>query len=177
MLPTLDVFILYEDFGTGLRAKRSLDLLPNRFTGHTPLTTKLWRIELLSDPLLGEQAIVEASAADVMILSVHGRGELPDGVCKWLSGWLSRREKQPCALGVLLDAGDLDQGRKSPVISYMQRVAAAAQADLFYGFSEATVSEMDAAMEEINQRARSSSAVLENMLRRAEPHAWLGINE
>jgi hypothetical protein len=56
----------------------------------------------------------------------------------------------------------------------MQRVAAAG-ADLFYGFSEAPASELDSALEETEQRARRSSSVLDDMLKRVESHRGWGI--
>jgi hypothetical protein len=168
ILPFLNVVILYEDFGTGLRAKRSLDLLPNRLSAKAPWSTKLWRIELLADPVLGEQAAIEAAAADVIILSLHGRSGLPNEVRKWLSGWLAHKESRPYALGVLLDSREGAKGGDNQVIAALKRVAADAGADLFYGFAEAPGEELDTTMEEINQRARSSSTLLEDMLKRTE---------
>ena len=169
ILPFLNVLILYEDFGTGLRAKRSLDLLPKRLAANATLSTKLWRIELLADPLFGEQAALEAAAADVIILSVHGRRGLPDPVRKWLNGWLVHKEPRPYALGVLLDSMEASQGNENPVVASMQRVAADAGADLFYGFAEASDCEFDAALDDINQRVHSSSTLLEDMLKRTPP--------
>lgn len=68
--PVLDVLLLYEDLGTALRAKHSLDLLPVPFITEAGLSTKLWRLDLLSQPLLREQAALEAAAADLIILSL-----------------------------------------------------------------------------------------------------------
>ena len=175
--PLLEVLILYEDFGTGLRAKRSLDLLPPQFPANPKLSTRLWRIELLADPLLCEQAALEAAAADVILLSVHGQSALPTGAQAWLNCWLGHKERRPYALGVLLDAGKVSQGSQNPVIGYMQQMAAKARVDLFYGFSDAPLSELDSALAEINERAHHSSTVLEDMLKRADPHRWWGINE
>ena len=177
LAPQVEVLILYEDFDTGLRAKRSLDFLPDQFPAHAKLSAKLWRTQLLSDPLLGEQAALEAAAAEVIILSVHGRSALPAEVRAWLNRWLGHKRRRPYALGVLLDSGGASEGSGNPVVGYMQAVAAAAGVDLFYGFSEALGRELDLAVEEINERAHRSSTVLENMLSRAEPHRWWGINE
>jgi hypothetical protein len=177
VMPAPDVLILYEDLGTGLRAKHALDLLPDHFPADARCSTKLWRLELLSDPLLAEQAALEAAAADVIIMSVHGRRELPAEARRWLNGWLAHKEPRPYALGVLLDSREVNQGSENPVIRYMEQVACAAGADLFYGFSEAPASELDSALEEIDQRAHRSSAVLEDMLKRVTPHRWWGINE
>jgi hypothetical protein len=174
---SLDVLILYEDYGTGLRAKHSLDFLPAQLPAHAKWSTKLWRSELLSDPVLSEQAAMEAAAADVIILSVHGQSALPEEVRAWLNRWLNQKARRPYALGVLLDAGDVSQGSENPVVAYLQQVALVAGVDLFYGFSEAPLRELDPAMAEINERAHYSSAVIEDMLKRAQPHQRWGINE
>jgi len=173
----LDVIILYEDFGTGLRAKRSLDLLPGHLRANAKLSTRLWRTELLSDPFLCEQAAREAAAADVVILSMHGQGALPVEVQAWLSCWLRHKEKRPYALGVLLDPAEVKQGGENAVVGYMQRLAATAQVDLFYGFSEAPMTQLDPAMEDIDRRAHQSSSLLDDMLKRTDAHRWWGINE
>jgi hypothetical protein len=177
VLPRLDVMILYEDLGTGLRAKRSLDLLPNPLPARAQLSTKLWRIGLLADPLLGEQAALEAAAADVVILSVHGRSALPDDTRAWLRRWLGHKAERPCALGVLLDPEQVSQGSDNPVIAYVQQFAAAAGVDLFYGFSQAPATELDSAMAEINERAHRATTLLEDMLQRTQSHREWGINE
>ncbi len=172
--PFLNVMILYEDFGTGLRAKRSLDLLPEQLRANAKLSTKLWRIELLADPLLSEQAAMEAGAADVIILSVHGQRSLSAEVQAWLSSWLRHRRREACALGVLLDSRQDSTGSEKPIVSYLQQVANVAGADLFYSFSDAPGTDLDPAMEKINQRARQSSTVLEEMLSRSAPRRFLG---
>ena len=177
LLPLLDVFILYEDWTTGLRAKHSLDLLPEQTFANTRRRTSLWRLELLSEHLLSEQAALEAAAADVIILSFHGRGELPAQVRAWLNRWLACKEPRPYALALLLDSGEVSQDAENPLLACVRQVAAAAGADLFYGFSEAPASELDVVMQEIDQRAHRSSSVLEDMLRRVEPHRCWGINE
>ncbi len=177
LAPQVEVLILYEDYGTGLRARRSLDHLPERLPTGARLSTRLWRIQLLADSLLHEQAAVEAAAADVLILSVHGRNALPPTVQVWLNRWLRLRQQRAYALGVLLDPEEAGRGSANPVAAYMQQVAAIAGVDLLYGFSEPLESELDSAVEEINKRAHQSSTVLEDILGQTEPHQWWGINE
>jgi hypothetical protein len=177
VIPCLNVLILYEDFGTGLRAKHSLDMLPKQLFAPAPWSTKLWRIDLLSDPLLSEQAALEAAAAEVIILSVHGCGELSATVREWLNTWLSRKQNRPCVLGVLLDSEEASQGSNNPVLTHAQQVATAAGANLIYGFSEAPLSELDSVMAEINERAYQSSSVLEGMLKLSGSYRGWGINE
>ena len=177
MPPLLNVLILYEDYGTGLRAKRSLDLLPDQLRANARLSTRLWRTQLLANPLLSEQAAREGAAADVIILSLHGQASLPSEVQTWLGSWLRHKQQRPYALGVLLDAEAVNHGNDHPILHYLQPVAASARVDLFHGFSETPIAELDVAMDEINRRARQSSTLLDDMLRRTEPRSCWGLNE
>jgi hypothetical protein len=133
--PVLDVLLLYEDLGTALRAKHSLDLLPGQLGLKAGWGTRVWRLDLLGEPLLAEQAAIEATAADVIILSLHGRSELRAEARDWLSRWLDHKEDRPCALAALLDPEPAQPGGDNPVVAYLKRVAEAAHADLFCGFS------------------------------------------
>lgn len=133
--PVLDVLLLYEDLGTALRAKHSLDLLPGQLGGEAGFYTRLWRLDLLGMPLLAEQAAIEAAAADVIVLSLHGRNELRAEVCHWLGRWLDHKEDRPYALAALLDPEPAQLGSDNPVVAYLKRVAEAAHADLFFGSS------------------------------------------
>jgi hypothetical protein len=131
----VDVLLLYEDLGTALRAKKSLDLLPVQLGAEGGLYTWLWRLDLLGEPLLAEQAAIEAVAADVIILSLHGRTELRAEVRHWLSRWLDHKEDRPYALAALLDAEPAQPRGDHAVAAYLKQVAKAAGADLLCGYS------------------------------------------
>jgi hypothetical protein len=168
--PVLDVLLLYEDLGTALRAKHSLDLLPAPFITEAGFCTKLWRLDLLGEPLLAEQAAIEAAAADMIILSLHGRNELRAEARDWLSRWLDHKEDRPYALAALLDPEPAHPGSDNPVVAYLKRVAEAAHADLFCGFCHAPVPAPGASAGGITERARDSAAVVcEGTPKRAEP--------
>jgi hypothetical protein len=137
--PALEVLLLYEDLGTALRAKQSLDLLPGQFGAATALGTRLWRLDLLGEPLLAEQAAIEAAAADVIVLSLHGGTALRAEVCHWLSRWLDLKEDRAYALAALLDPEPAQPGSNNPVVAYLKRIAETGNADLFCGFSDAPV--------------------------------------
>ena len=136
----LDVLLLYEDLGTALRAKHSLDLLPGQFGGAAGLETRLWRLDLLGEPLLAEQAAIEAAAADLIVLSLHGRTALRAEVRHWLGRWLNHKWDRAYALAALLDPQPARAGGHNRVLAYLKRVAEAAGADLFIGFSDVPVS-------------------------------------
>lgn len=173
----MNVVLVYEDCGTGLRAKHSLDLLPAQFGPEAGIHTRLWRCDLLRAALLAEQAAIEAAEADVIILSFHGRGELPLVLRECLSRWLEQKEDRPYALGVLLDAEAASQGGHHPVIAYAQQVAAAAGADLFYGFCDASDTRVDSVVEEFAEGARTPPWAPEALRLHANPNRGWGINE
>jgi hypothetical protein len=164
----LNALLLYEDFGTALRARHSLDLLPTSFITEAGWRTNLWRLDLLGEPLLAEQAAIEAAAADVIILSVRGRNEPQAEVRNWLNRWLDHKEDRPYALAVLLDPEPTQRGSDNPVVVYLKRVAEAAHADLFCGFCNVPVLVPDFCAGAITERARDLTVVLEGTPNRAE---------
>ena len=137
--PALEVLLVYEDFATALRAKHSLDLLPVPFITEAGLNTKLWRFDLLGEPLFRERAALEAAAADLIIMSLHGRDQLRADAREWLNRWLDQKENRPYALAVLLDPEPANPVPDHPLLAYMKGIAAAAAADLFCSFCQTPV--------------------------------------
>jgi len=135
------VLLLYEDLGTALRAKQALDRLSGQLGFEAGWDTRVWRLDLLGEPFLAEQAAVEAAAADVIILSLHSRAELRAEVRDWLSRWLDHKEDRPYALAVLLDPEPAKPGTDHAIIAYLKRVAEAAQADLFCSLANVPLAE------------------------------------
>lgn len=173
----LDVLILYEDFGTAVRAKQALDLLPDPASADSGLSTRLWKLELLSEPLFQEQAAIEAAAADVIVLSVHGHVALPAAAVGWMHRWLDHKERRPYALCVLLDAAAAGQGADNPVVGCVRKVADAAGADLFYGFYTATESGSNSAGKPRVNPAGPTPAGHKEIVKHANPRPCWGLNE
>jgi hypothetical protein len=132
----LEVVVLYEDLEAAMRAKRSLKLLPAQRRTQSGLRTQLWRLDLMREPLLREQAALEAADADLVLLSVHGGGELGRPTLDWLRCWVAHQPRRPCSIGLLLNAAAKSAPRNK-VIARVQRFANAAGAKLFYSFSAA----------------------------------------
>ncbi len=135
--PAIEVLLLYEDLGTALRAKLSLDRLSVHLGAETGISTRVWRLDLLSHPLLAEQAVMEAVAAHVIVLSLHGRTRMWTEVCTWLNRWRERKEDRSYALAALLDAETGSPGSADPAISYLKHIAKTAGADLFCSSGQA----------------------------------------
>lgn len=147
--PQLDVLIVCEDFATAVRAKCALDLLPDPALADAGLSTRLWKIELLSEPLFQEQAAIEAAAAHVIVLSVHGRTALPNAALGWMNRWLVHKEARPYALCVLLDTEIGTTGAENPVTGCVRKIADAAGSDFFCGFYTAQQSDAGSANERV----------------------------
>ena len=179
LLAGLDGLILYEDVGTGLRAKQALDLVPGRFglDAQWGWRLKLWKLALLDEPVVCERSAMEGAAADVIILSVHGRAGVPPAARDWLERWLHYKQDRPYALGVLLDTEEAPQGSENPLVAYCMEIAVGAGADLFCGFSDAPVAEQGLVTEGINGRARLSARQVEATLWPEGAHEWGGLNE
>ncbi len=167
LVPPLEVMILYEDIGTALRAKGSLGSLTS--AGVPGSTPRLWKLSLLADPLLQEQAAIEAAAADVILVSIHGRQSLGPEMWEWMRRWRDHRAGQPCAFGLLLDS-EPDAGDAShPVLACVRRLAEAAGADFFFGSGRTPAG--------FHETTPWSPVVIENLLGRAYPPSHWGINE
>jgi hypothetical protein len=52
----LDVMVVYEDFGTGLRARRALHQTAQQLAVEADLHVNLWNFGLLGEPLLDADA-------------------------------------------------------------------------------------------------------------------------
>ncbi len=126
--------LVYEDSGTGLRAKHCLDNLPDRVDGEAEVARRLYRQDLLDLTLIRDQAAREAASADIIILSFHGNSRLPMAVCLWLQSWLKQKEERPYALGVLLDPLPGNMAAAHPMIAYVQNLIRGTSVDLFHGF-------------------------------------------
>jgi hypothetical protein len=106
------VVIIYEDLETGLRAKQLQDRLLSQDQGGGKFSQELWSFEVLSLPEWREAAARAAAHADMVIVSVHGRGKPPASFNACLAGFL---QYQPAPGGALVamfdreDVSDLDR--------------------------------------------------------------------
>ncbi len=141
-LLTLRVLIAYEDFGAAVRARCAIDGLLQQFGGSLALSARLWRLELLREPFLLEQAAGDAAAADIVVLSVHRHDVLPVGITECLKRWLCYKDDRPYAFGLLMDPLPSGAARECPVAVAVQRLAQAGGADLFCGSCDAPLVEV-----------------------------------
>ena len=143
------VLILYEDKGTGCRAKRALDILGKYLLAGEKLETHstIWRFDLLGDKLFFQEAMRAGAEADIVLLSGHGEWGMPEAVGTWLSWWLSRNTDAPPALVALLDECAGDSPGEHQFLSSLQVAANLNGIPVFAHFGDFPLREVCSGME------------------------------
>jgi hypothetical protein len=107
------VVILYEDFVTGLRARKLCDLLAEGLGAKGPWEPALWRWDALQDPTLQRRVGRAVARADLLMLSVHRHlPAVPTGTL--LDAWLAARAHRVSRLVALVD-GTGGRGDQPPL--------------------------------------------------------------
>ena len=127
----MDVLLMHEDLPAGWRAKQILDQVASNLDSKADFRVNLWNFTLLRDPALQARAVLDAVHADIVLLSAHGRAELPATVLGWLKEWLERRDGSPCALVVSLDSSFRDSAQ---VLDDVHRLAGQTSVEVFPHF-------------------------------------------
>lgn len=175
----MQVVLVYEDFSTGLRARRVFGEVVNQCPFGIDVDLELWRIELLHEPALFERAVNESAKADIVFLSAHGQDELPAAVKLWLQHWLARKGDKPGALAVSLDPGVRSSAAEARTLEFLQVVARPAGVEVFLHYCQAHPLEPEFSLERTRPRAGRRTSVPEELLPRFADHPFRdwGINE
>jgi len=174
-LLALDVQLIYEDAKTGARARQVLERLAEQLKLEAELQVNLLRFDLLGEPELSGLVGDGGSDADILVLAAHGQSELPAPVRAWLDRWLGRRLGSPRALAVSLDAGTEGTAPAKNILASLQAAARLAAVEVFPHFGGTPTS--DLTFEDIQYRAETKTALLEESLQRVESHSHWGLNE
>jgi hypothetical protein len=97
-----NVFIMYEDFETGKRAKRGLDYVAEQLGG-VEFRETLWRLDILQDPKLNVLAAPALADADLLIISLRREGHIPAKVRVLIEKRLAEKADRDCALLALFE--------------------------------------------------------------------------
>jgi hypothetical protein len=177
--PSLEVLLMYEDFSTGLRARRLLDEVVDSLHLEVDFQAELWRFDLLREPELLNRASDEAARADMVFLSAHGDNPLPPAVHLWLDRWRTRKGSDPCALAVVLDSTPEEAPVRNRIVETLGTFAGPAGVDVFVQTGEESPAGWESAVEDIRRRAETRTELLDEMMRQVElsPYREWGINE
>ncbi len=124
--PALNVVIAYEDLETGKRAIKTYEHMVAQLGEECLFANQMWKFDVLAVPKLKEIAAKDATTAEIIIVSTHGRRELPAAVKGWLELALSCKTESTALVG-LFD-GDATE---SPVRTYLADLAKRADIEFF----------------------------------------------
>lgn len=126
-----DLVVAYEDSETRNRALHLYDHLAQQLLDDYDFQCAWWKFEHLADTRLGQQAADSATSANMIILCLHTRSELPAVVQKWIEDWLPRRDNRKAALVALLGGPEEARESAEPMLTYLRRVARTGHMDFF----------------------------------------------
>jgi len=81
--PQFNMVVIYQDIETGKHAKRFYDQFTREFGGECDLKLELWNFQLIGTPEMAQSAV----QADLIVLSLDGRAELPAEIREWFDKW------------------------------------------------------------------------------------------
>jgi hypothetical protein len=99
-----NVLIMYEDFGTGKRAKRGLDCVAEELGNDFEFRHTMWRLDILQDPKLNILAAPALAEADLLIISLRAEGQIPAKIRVLIDMWLAEKINRDGALVALFEA-------------------------------------------------------------------------
>ncbi len=111
----------FEDSITGTRVKGFCQGLSRDLRADCRIIEHVWVFSTFRLHELQEIAAEEASAADLVIISVHQAQSLPDEVKSWFDLWLRPMVRHPAVLLALLDPEE--EVAPNGVQDYLQEVA------------------------------------------------------
>jgi hypothetical protein len=117
----LALLATFEDSVTGMRVKDFCQDLSRNLGQQCQIIERVWLFSTFRLRELQEIAAEEASASDLVIISVHQAGDLPDEVKGWIDLWLSHKGDRRAVLLALFDAAY--EGVPGPTQAYLQDVA------------------------------------------------------
>ena len=174
--PSFKVVIAYEDFETGVHAKRVYDFLNHNLGVECEFSSQMWKFDVLSIPRLREIAAKDAFEADILMISSRGGQGLAAGAKAWIESWLAQGTSA-IALVALFHPGFENSGT---VRAYLADVARRAGLEFFAQPDQWPGNErlMDAVATQWQQARNGNTAMPRGYIPpQVEPTAHWGLNE
>ena len=120
--PKFSVVMIYEDGISGRRGKLFYEKLVHELGSECDFSLDIWNFEVLAVPEIGDFAARVAAQAELVILSSHGKAELPPEIRDWVERWPELITYSDPALVALLDEPKTRRGASS-TLAYLRSVA------------------------------------------------------
>jgi hypothetical protein len=117
--------VAYEQFDGARRAQQILDRLEAELNTRIEISAEWWIFESLRYRDLREQALSEAIAADLIIISASEDRELPEHVRDWIEEWLPEKHESASTLVALIDPSAARPASENPrrASEYLRHIA------------------------------------------------------
>jgi hypothetical protein len=105
-LVPLNVLIIYEDAPSARRAMRMVCRLAAQTGDQIDFKVDFWRFDLLEDSECGSAAMLDALAANMVIVTTREDADLPPATNRLLERCIARRSETKAAVVALFGSGD-----------------------------------------------------------------------
>jgi hypothetical protein len=129
--PGLRVAVIYEDLGTGLRARDVFEGVSHLLDFEIGFELTLWRADILAKSDYSRQIALEAKKIDILFLACHGQLELRAPVKQWFLTWLAARSGRPSALAVSFDTDARETSGMLATLNLLESAARLAGVEVF----------------------------------------------
>ena len=171
-----DVVVAYEDAATRHRALHLHDRLARQLSDDFDFQCAWWNFDHIADSSLREQAVDDAAAANMIVLSLHAGHQFPAAAETWMEEWAQRPEHNKCAL-VTLFAETHEPRAAAPIFTRLKQIARQAHMDFFTNLTDATGAVPGLKLNPIASRANAVTSTLHGILQQQFPMPRWGINE
>lgn len=173
----LELVIAYEDKFTAARAKRAVESVLSRPELNACPQLNLWRFDALNDPEITKQAEQHASAADILVVSMHGRNRLTAQAENRLIKWVGRKRRKPRALVISLDFEAQALVETNPTVGELRSTAIRSGFTVLLHFGEPPRAKPDTVIADLHSPEASTLHIPDESRQRPEPYRGWGINE
>jgi hypothetical protein len=171
------VVIAYDDVIAGQTAMRMYHRLFTQFEDELKVQHSSWTFQELRNPCLAEEAIISASAANLVIVATVNGKVLPWQVKAWIEKSLFQRNENDSALALLIADTTSEMLPNLVVHQHLQMVAEEANVQFFSSVFELPRTNSAGSAAGLLERSEASSSILEEILHRPPPPPRWGINE
>lgn len=171
------VFIAYEDVQAGLRSKAALSRVFRQFEWPVDPHVELCRFDLLRVPEVHDWAAREARQSDMVVLSAHGDGNLPQEVINWIDLWAHQPGSPGSAIVASLDDQVRPTAEAGNMLATLRKVAAETGRTLFCHFGTTSKRVLEFTVRCIRKRCKGDSDSEDGAAPPWHPSPRWGINE
>ena len=112
-----------QNRNAGYRAKHFYENIVSAFDGACHFRLDLWNFQVLAMPHINKTAAKAAALADLVILSMCRKCQLPPEVKDWIERWPSLITDSNPAVAALVENHESNCGEATRTLSYLRNVA------------------------------------------------------